>query len=123
MQITTEKIKQLRELTGAGIMDCKRALEETECNIEVAAEKLIERGYQIAKKKEDRVARQGLVESYIHAGGRIGAIVEVNCESDFVARTPEFKELAHDLAMQVVATSPKYITANEVRKDEEFERI
>jgi len=106
MQITTDAIRELRELTSAGLMECKRALQESGGNIEAAAARLRGRGYEIAKKKEDRVARQGLVEAYIHTGGRIGALVEVNCESDFVARTPDFKDLAHDLAMQVVASSP-----------------
>jgi elongation factor Ts len=110
MQISTDAIKELREQTSAGLMECKRALQESGGNIEVAATRLRERGYEIAKKKEDRVARQGLVEAYIHTGGRIGALVEVNCESDFVARTPDFKELAHDIAMQVVASSPRCVS-------------
>jgi len=121
VKVSAEAIKALREKTGAGIMECKRALLEVEGNAEAAAEKLIERGYEIAKKKEHRVARQGLVESYVHAGGRIAALVELNCESDFVARTPEFKELAHDMAMQVVATCPKYLSPEDVPAGEEFE--
>ncbi|HEY49302.1 MAG TPA: elongation factor Ts [Dehalococcoidia bacterium] len=121
MQISTEAIRELRDKTGAGIMECKRALQDADGNIEAAAEKLIERGYEIAKKKENRIARQGLVESYVHAGGRIGALVEINCESDFVARTPEFKELAHDLAMQVVATCPSYVGAEDIPEGTEFE--
>jgi len=110
MQISTDAIKELREQTSAGLMECKRALQESGGNIETAAARLRERGYEIARKKEDRVARQGLVEAYVHTGGRIGALVEVNCESDFVARTPDFKELAHDIAMQVVATSPRCVS-------------
>ena len=106
MQISTGTIKELRELTSAGLMECKRALEDSGGDMEAAAAKLTERGYAIAGKKEGRVARQGLVECYVHTGGRMGALVELNCESDFVARTPEFKELAHDLAMQVVASAP-----------------
>jgi elongation factor Ts len=119
MQISTDAIKELREQTSAGLMECKRALEECEGDLEGAAAKLRERGYAIAQKKEDRVARQGLVECYVHTGGRIGALVEVNCESDFVARTPEFKDLAHDLAMQVVASSPCYVTREDSDSGEE----
>lgn len=106
MQVSTEAIKALREQTSAGIMECKRALQEAGGELAAAATMLRERGYEIARTKENRAVGQGLVECYIHTGGRIGALVEVNCESDFVARTPEFKELAHDLAMQVVATAP-----------------
>src|SRR4030042_729974 len=109
MQVSTDAIKVLREQTGAGIMECKRALQETKGDVAAAAAMLKERGYAVAKKKESRVASQGLVEAYVHGGGRIGALVELNCESDFVARTPELKELAHDLAMQVAATKPKFL--------------
>lgn len=114
MAITTELVKELRELTGAGIMDCKRALQETDGNIEKATEILRQQGLAKAEKKSGRAAAQGLVEPYIHAGGRIGAIVEVNCETDFVARTPDFKALAHDLAMQVAATAPRYVSEDEI---------
>ena len=96
MQVSTEAIKVLREQTGAGIMECKRALQESGGDITAATEILKQRGHAMAKKKENRVVGQGLVEAYIHGGGRIGALVEVNCESDFVARTPEFKDLAHE---------------------------
>ncbi len=114
MQISTDVIKVLREQTGAGIMECKRALQEAKGDVAAAAAMLKERGYAVAKKKENRVASQGLIEAYVHGGGRIGALIEVNCESDFVARTPEFKELAHDLAMQVVATKPKFLCREDV---------
>jgi len=120
MQISAEAIKALREQTSAGIMECKHALEETGGDLAAASSILKERGYAIAKKKENRVASEGLVECYIHTGGRIGALVEVNCESDFVARTPEFKELAHDLAMQVVGACPRYVSPEDVAEGEEF---
>jgi len=109
MDISTDAIKTVREQTGAGIMDCKRVLQEHNGDVEAAIEFLRERGHMIAKKKESRTADQGVIEAYIHGGGRIGVIIEVNCESDFVARTPEFKELAHELAMQVAATNPRYL--------------
>src|SRR6476659_9308680 len=107
--VDTSKIKQLREETGAPVMDCKRALEESSGNIEQSRQWLRGRGAAIAEKKAGRVASQGLVESYIHGGGRIGVIVEVNCETDFVARSDDFKKLAHDIAMQIAATDPKYV--------------
>jgi elongation factor Ts len=121
MEITAEAIKAVRELTSAGIMDCKRALQEAGGDIDTAIGVLRERGLAIARKKENRSAKQGLVESYVHGGGRIGAMVELNCESDFVARTPEFKELAHDLAMQVAATCPRFISADDVPQGEEVD--
>src|SRR5215212_6289191 len=99
MVVTANQVKELREKSGAGIMECKRALEQVQGDITKAVELL---------------KQQGLVEPYIHGAGRIGSIVEVNCETDFVARTPDFRELAHDLAMQVAATSPAYVSINEV---------
>jgi len=120
MQVSTEAIKALREQTSAGIMECKRALQETDGDLIAATTKLRERGYEIAKKKDNRATGQGLVESYIHAGGRVGALVEINCESDFVARTPEFEGLAHDLAMQVVATCPCYLSPEDAPEGQEF---
>jgi elongation factor Ts len=111
-------VKELRERTGAGIMDCKRALEETGGNMERAAELLKQQGLAKAEQKAGRAAMQGIVEPYIHAGGRIGAIVEVNCETDFVARTPDFRALAHDIAMQVAATSPRYVSDDEISDDD-----
>ena len=119
MAVTVESIKTLRAQTGAGIMDCKHALEETNGNVEQAEEILRQQGIAAAAKKASRSANQGLVESYIHSGGRIGALVEVNCETDFVARTPEFREMAHDLAMQVAAMSPLYVDGDDVPDDQE----
>ena len=112
--VTTDMIKDLREKTGAGIMDCKRALQQTDGDLEGAAEILFQQGYQKAEKKAGREAREGLVEVYIHTGGRIGALVEVNCESDFVTRTDDFKSLAHDIAMQVAATDPRYVCVEDM---------
>ena len=119
MEITTEAVKAVRDLTSVGIMDCKRALQEADGDVDAAINVLRERGIAIARKKESRSAEQGLVESYVHGGGRIGAMVEVNCESDFVARTPEFRELAHDLAMQVAATCPRFVSAEDVPQGEQ----
>jgi elongation factor Ts len=114
MAITAEAVKQLRELTGAGMMDCKRALEETDGDVEKAVALLRERGVAQAAKKASREAREGLVGSYIHMGGKIGAMIEVNCETDFVARTDEFQKLVRDLAMQVVALAPLYPTVDAI---------
>ena len=114
MVITANQVKELREKSGAGIMECKRALEHVEGDIAKAIEFLKQQGLAKADKKTGRAASQGLIEPYIHGAGRIGSIVEVNCETDFVARTPEFRELAHDLAMQVAATSPGYVSIDEV---------
>ena len=121
MDVSVEAIKALRERTGAGIMDCKRALQESEGDLARAEEILRERGIASAAKKASRATNQGVVESYIHSGGRIGAIVEVNCETDFVARTPDFKELAHDLAMQVTAMSPLYVDDSEIPDGDEVD--
>ena len=118
MAVTVDDIKALRQITGAGVMDSKRALEEASGDIEKAEEILRQQGIASAAKKANRATNQGLVESYIHSGGRIGAIVEVNCETDFVARTEEFRELAHNLAMQVAAMSPSYIDEAAVPEDE-----
>jgi elongation factor Ts len=108
-QATLEAIKALREQTSAGIMDCKRALEETGGDLAKAAELLQQKGLLLAAKKSERSTQEGVVECYIHTGGRVGAMVELNCETDFVARTPEFKELAHNLAMQVAAMAPRFV--------------
>lgn len=118
MAITTEMVKTLREKSGAGIMDSKRALEEAGGDMEKAASILRQQGLAKASKKSGRAALQGLVEPYIHSGGRIGAMVEVNCETDFVARTADFKELAHDVAMQVAATNPRVVSAEEISESE-----
>ena len=118
MAISAAQVKELRELSGAGIMDCKRALEQTDGNVDKAIQLLKEQGIAGAGKKSGRAALQGLIEPYIHGAGRIGAIVEVNCETDFVARTPDFRDLAHDLAMQVAATSPKYVSLEDVPEED-----
>ena len=116
MPASTEQIKELRERTGAGIMDCKRAIDEAG-SLE-GAEKLIkEWGLAGVSKKAGREANQGLVESYIHAGGRIGALVEVNCETDFVARTEDFRALVREIAMQVAAMNPSRVSADQPSSD------
>lgn len=115
--ISIDAVKRLREATGAGIMECKRILAENQGDFDRAMEILRAKGLARAESKASRVAGQGLVESYIHAGGRIGALIEVNCESDFVARTDAFKELAHNLAMQVAAMNPQYVSAEELSGD------
>lgn len=114
MGITVDMVKELREKTGAGVMDCKRALEDAQGDMQKAMAILRERGLAKAAQKANRQAKQGLIEPYIHAGGRIGVLVELNCETDFVARLPEFKALAHDIAMQIAATNPQYISINDV---------
>lgn len=115
--IPADVVKRLRDATGAGMMDCKKALEETGTDMEKAVEYLRKKGAATAAKRADRATNQGVVEAYIHAGGRIGSMVELNCETDFVAKTPEFKALAHDLAMQIAAMNPRYITKDQVEKD------
>jgi len=114
MKIPTERIKELREESGAGVMDCRNVLLEAQGDMEKAREILKERNLFQAEKKANRATTAGIVEAYIHIGGRIGAMVELNCETDFVARTDEFKELAHHLAMQVAACSPQFISEDEI---------
>ena len=114
MAVDTVSIKSLRDATGAGIMDCKSALEESDGDIAKAEEILRSKGIASAIKKSTRETNQGLVESYIHSGGRIGAIVEANCEPDSVTRTDDFKALAHNLAMQVAAMAPKYVDVSDI---------
>jgi elongation factor Ts len=114
LNIPTERIKELREKSGAGIMECRNALLEAEGRIEKALQILKEQNLVKVEKKKKRSAAQGLIECYVHTGGRIAAIVEVNCETDFVARTDEFKELAHNLAMQVAAMNPRYLSPQEI---------
>jgi elongation factor Ts len=114
--IASELVKSLRDKTGAGMMDCKRALEETGGDMEKAIETLRKRGAATAAKRADKETNQGVIESYVHAGGRIGTLVELNCETDFVAKTPGFKQLAHDLAMQVAAMTPIYVAREDVPK-------
>ena len=121
MEITTADIKELREQSGAGIMECRDALIEAAGNIDKALQCLKERGLLKAERKIKRETSQGVIEAYIHTGGRIGAMVEVNCETDFVARTDEFKELAHHLAMQVVALSPQFISGEEIPEGADVE--
>ena len=117
MSVTPEQVKKLREISGAPMMECKRALEEAGGDPEKAFTVLRKRGMATAAKKAGRVASEGVVGSYIHAGGKIGVLVEVNCESDFVARHEEFQELAHDIAMQICATDPRFIRKEDVTED------
>jgi len=112
--ITAQQVKELRDKTGAPMMDCKAALMEARGNIADAETVLRKRGLASAQKRAGRATLEGLVESYIHAGGKIGVMIEVNCESDFVARTDEFQNLAHDLAMHIAAADPRYIRKEEV---------
>src|SRR5688572_19775120 len=115
--IPAETVKELRERTGAGFMDCKRALEESGGDIEKALALLRERGQAAAARKSGREAREGMIGSYIHAGGRLGVLIEVNCETDFVARTEDFQKLVRDLAMQVAGLAPEYVTVESIPAD------
>lgn len=117
MEITAGLVKQLREKTGAGMMDCKRALTEADGDMERAGELLREKGLASAAKKEGRVASEGIVESYIHGAGRIGVLVEVNSETDFVAKNQEFRDFVHDVAMHIAAAAPQYVRREEVPSD------
>jgi len=114
LKITTAMVKELREETGAGVLDCKNALQETDGDFDKAVEYLRQKGLAAAAKRADRVANEGTIGSYVHAGSRVAALVEVNCETDFVAKTDDFLALAHDLAMQVVATKPKYLLSEDI---------
>ena len=114
MATSAEMVKELRALTGAGVLDCKKALDEYNGDMEKAAEFLRQKGLAAAAKKADRVAKEGMIGSYIHMGARVAALVEVNCESDFVARTDDFQALARDLAMQVVAAQPLYVRREDI---------
>ena len=116
-EVTAGAIKALREKTGAGMMECKKALIESEGNEDRAIEILRERGLASAKKKEGRVAAEGVVGSYIHMGGKVGVLVEVNCETDFVARGEEFQQLVKDIAMHVAAAEPRFVSREEVNTD------
>src|ERR1041384_4147631 len=116
-EISAAAVKALREKTGAGMMDCKKALIEAGGNEERANEILRERGLASAKKKEGRVAAEGVVGSYIHMGGKVGVLVEVNCETDFAARSEEFQQLVKDIAMHVAAAEPRYVTRDEITAD------
>src|SRR5215813_10854992 len=114
MEITAALVKELRERTGAGVMECKKALVEAKGDIGEAEVILRKHGIASAGKKASRATKQGLIGSYIHAGGQLGVLVEVNCESDFVARTDDFKELVHDVAMHIAAADPRYLRREEV---------
>jgi elongation factor Ts len=114
MQITTDMIKELRAATGAPMLDCRNALREADGDFQKAVDRLREKGMATAAKRADRVASNGMVELYSHGGGRVGVMVEVNCETDFVARSEQFRTLAHEIALQIAATSPKYMKAEEI---------
>lgn len=114
MEITTEMIKELRAATNAGVLDCRKALEESGGDFQKAVDWLREKGMATAAKRADREASQGVVELYSHGGGRVGVMVEVNCETDFVARSDKFRELAHELALQIAASAPRYLKAEEI---------
>lgn len=114
VSVTAEKVKELRELTGAGMLDCKKALEEAAGDLARAAEILKQKGFAMAAKRAERATAEGLVQAYIHHDGRLGALVEVNCESDFVARTEDFRQLVQDIALQVAGTGPRYLSPEEI---------
>ncbi len=113
-EITTAMVKELREATGAGVLDCRKALEQADGDMEKAAQILREKGAAAAAKKAGREAREGRIEGYVHPGNRIGVLVEVNCESDFVARTPQFQELAHELALHIAFANPHYVLPEDI---------
>ncbi len=115
--ITSAMIKELRATTGAGMLDCKKALEKTEGNIEKAVEFLREKGLSGASKKSGRIAAEGVVASYIHLGGKIGVLVEVNCETDFVAKTDEFKDFVKDIAMHIAAINPQFVSKEDIPEE------
>jgi len=114
VSVSADQIKKLRELTGAGVLDSKKALEEFNGDFDKALAVLKEKGMKNAAKKSERAVKEGLVESYVHTGGRVGVMVEINCETDFVARTPDFQELAHSLALQIAATKPQYVSEADI---------
>lgn len=118
MEVNAAAVRELREKTGAGIMDCKKALAETGGNLEQAVDFLRQKGLAAAAKKADRIATDGAVGAYVHPGGKIGVLVEINCETDFVARTAEFQTLLKDMAMQIAAANPRYVRAEDVSADE-----
>jgi len=118
MEVNATLVKELREKTGVGMMDCKKALAETAGNLEKAVDYLRQKGLAAAAKKADRVATDGAVGAYVHPGGKIGVLVEINCETDFVARTNEFQSLLKDIAMQVAAASPRFVRREEVSAEE-----
>ena len=114
MEITTEMIKELREATGAGILDCRKALTDANGDFDKAVDLLREKGMATAAKRSDRAASQGVVELYSHGEGRVGVIVEVNCETDFVARSEDFRKLAHEIALQIAASAPQYVKEDDI---------
>lgn len=114
MEITAQQVKELREATGAGVLDCRKALQSHDGDVEKAAAYLREKGLAAAAKKEGREAKEGIVELYSHGGGRVGVMVEVNCETDFVARTEQFKTFAHDLALHIAASAPQYVDVTDI---------
>lgn len=118
MAISAKLVKELREKTGAGMMDCKKALVECDGDFEKAIVWLREKGIAAAAKKQSRIASEGIVTSYIHMGGKIGVLVEINCETDFVAKTDAFQEIGHDVALQIAASAPKYVRIEEVPQEE-----
>lgn len=127
MEVSAATVKELREKTGAGIMDCKKALAETGGNLDKAVDYLRQKGLAAAAKKAERVAADGAVGAYVHPGGKIGVLVEVNCQTDFVARTAEFQALVKDIAMQIAAANPRYVrpeeaSAEELEKEREIYR-
>ncbi len=122
MEITAEMVRELREKTGAGVMECKKVLTDAGGDMNKAIEVLKQKGVAIAEKKSGRATKSGLIEAYVHPGARIGVLVEVNCETDFVARTPEFAALAHDLALQVAAMAPKYVSVEDVPEGTELNK-
>jgi len=113
-EITMEKIKELRERTGAGVVDCKKALGDTGGDVDQAVQELQKRGIAKAAKKHGRIAAEGLIGNYVHAGGRIAVLVEINCETDFVSRGEDFQQLCEDVAMQIAAMSPRYVSVDEI---------
>ena len=117
MEITTEMVKELRAATNAGVLDCRKALVEAEGDFNKAVDYLREKGMATAAKRADREASQGVVELYRHGGGRVGVMVEVNCETDFVAKSEKFRELAHELALQIAASAPRYLKAEDIPAD------
>jgi len=118
MAISAEQVKALRDQTGAGMMECKKALLEADGDLEKAVTLLRERGLAAAAKRADRQTQEGIIGHYIHSGGRLGVLAEVNCETDFVAATEEFQELVRDIAMQIAASNPSYVRREDVRQEE-----
>lgn len=118
MAITTEQIKELREATGVGILDCRKALEHAQGDFDKAVDYLRQKGLSKAAKRADREASEGMIELYTHGGGRVGVMIELNCETDFVARSEAFRSLAHEIALQIAAASPRYVREEEIPEHE-----